>query len=148
MSAGRDVPTEHVGRAEASLAAADREQEDGAGKDGLRGGHDQVPRRAVGALRQAHHDCRDGCQMSQVPRWGRVVPRTVSRMYGIVSAMPRHAGQQAENGCGVGHRWSTIQRERAAEMRDGDCGRGGGVEQQARRRRPRNTGRRPHRRGR
>jgi hypothetical protein len=26
-------------------------------------------------------------QMSQVPRWGRVVPRTVSRTYGIVSAM-------------------------------------------------------------
>src|SRR6202042_1315770 len=47
-------------------------------------------------------------QMSQVPRWGRVVRRTVSRTYGIVSAMPRHAGQQAENGCGVGHRWSTL----------------------------------------
>ena len=26
-------------------------------------------------------------QMSQVPRWGRVMPRTVSRTYGIVSAM-------------------------------------------------------------
>src|SRR6185369_7376550 len=69
-------------------------------------------------------------QMSQVPRWGRVLPPTVSRTYGMVSAMPprRPAGpERVRCRSSVEH----PQRERAAEVRDRDRGRGAGVERPA-----------------
>src|SRR5690348_15366246 len=61
---------------------------------------------------------------------GRVLPPTVSRTYGTVSAMPTTPASRPRTGASrssVKH----PQRERAAEVRDRDCGRGAGVERPA-----------------